>query len=688
MEVLASILFFVGGVVVSSFLSRFIPKVSTPLVQIVLGLLLSRLPFFPRVDFDPMLFMVLFIAPLLYDEARSIDKVALHRNLKLSLSLAVGLAVATMAAVGFALHAAWPAIPLAGALALGAALGPTDAVAVSSLGREAALSERQSAILKGESLFNDATGIVGFQFAIGALILGEFRVGRAIGEFLVMFVGGTLLGLVVGHVMNRLFETMRAMGWEDTTSRILMEVSAPPLLYVGAEELGVSGVLAVVTAGLVARFDRTGVGPNVSRTNIVSSSVWSVIGFSLNGTVFLLLGLQLPDVMSASWRDPNVSNAMLIGLIAIACLVSVGMRLLWVSAMLWLSRDQRTGRRRPMTWERWRSALVMTIGGPKGTVTLALMMTMPLNLGTSGASFPMRGELLFVASGVIVVTLLLANFALPLLAPDRTQGVRAAMDGKRRPIVIEVLRRTIGELGDRSTPETRPAVEAVIASYMQRIDRLKRGNGLAYGDYTSALQIQALAWEYRCVKDRAASLPEDSAERAAADMLVEHIGTALSHLGSIDERESPLDTLVRRVHQRISWLRRRWRSLIRRAIGRIRRSAPMISDDVVFECQRRLQLEAFNTVIARLYDELDGSRFPPEEVSALIVEYRRAKTALVARPNVGRGAARIGEIERVKRESYAIELEIIDRMARDGEITRADVKALRSNVFVMSVDAA
>ena len=122
MTELTLVLCIVGAVVVSSFLSRFIPKVSTPLVQIVLGAIASQLPFFPDVTLDPELFMVLFIAPLLYLEARSINKTSLLKNLKLSLSLAIGLAIATMVAVGYVTHAAWPAVPLAAALALGAAL--------------------------------------------------------------------------------------------------------------------------------------------------------------------------------------------------------------------------------------------------------------------------------------------------------------------------------------------------------------------------------------------------------------------------------------------------------------------------------------------------------------------------------------------------------------------------------------
>ena len=421
MAVFELILCIIAAVVVSSFVSRFVPKVSTPLVQIVLGVLVTYLPFFPDATLDPELFMVLFIAPLLYLEAHEIDKSALLKTLDLSLSLAIGLAIVTMAVVGFTLHAVWPSITLASALALGAALGPTDAVAVSSLGKEASLTQRQRSVLKGESLFNDASGIVGFQFALAAAFTGEFAVGQAAGEFVISFFGGTLFGLVIAAVANWLFETVRSLGWETTTTRILMELFLPFLLYLGAEEFNVSGILSVVAAGLFIRFDRTGVGPNVARTNIVSTSVWGVLSFSLNGAVFILLGMQLPRAMRASWSDPYISNTALIGIILLVTLVVIALRFFWIAAMLRVARDTITGQRRKMAPERWRSAAVMTFGGPKGTITLSLMFTIPYYIA-GGAPFPMRDELIFIASGVIIVTLLLAQLPVTAIGPEPWQG--------------------------------------------------------------------------------------------------------------------------------------------------------------------------------------------------------------------------------------------------------------------------
>lgn len=686
MAVFEMILYIIAAVVLSSFLSRFIPKVSTPLVQIALGIVLSQLPFFPDVELDPELFMVLFIAPLLYLEAHEINKTQLIKSLKLSLSLAIGLAIATMVAVGFLLHAIWPIVPLAAALALGAALGPTDAVAVSSLSNEASLSQRQVGVLKGESLFNDASGIVGFQFAIAAATTGVFQVGEAIGEFVVSFIGGTLFGVVVGLVTNWLFETIRSLGWETTTTRILMELFLPFLLYLGAEALGVSGILAVVAAGLLINFDRTGIGPNVARTNIVASSVWSVLSFSLNGTVFILLGMLLPGAMRASWSDPSISNWTLIGVIGVVSLIVIAMRFLWVSGMLRITRHETTRQRRKMTKERWRAAAVMTFGGPKGTITLSLMFTIPYTIA-SGEWFPMRDELIFVAGGVILVTLLLANFLLPVLAPNRSGDPSKEIN----EISVEVLRRTVEELAERATDENRAAIMPIIDSYTKRITRIKQQLGATDPAGYQELQLAALNWEKEYVKQRLADIKahplEDKAaqetEVEACERLLDQIMKTLRHT-STDHDSAHIVWMLR---GRFRALQRHTTLLGRRIAGKIRRTAPLATDDEVFARSRQIQCDAIDHVIDHLYDEMGGEHYDTEYCSSLLLDYRRAAATLRSRPSVGNSAQMITKVEEYKRESYGIELGVIQDLYEAGEITRAQSRQLRRNVYVMSVDA-
>lgn len=681
MEIFTLILCVIGAVLLSSFLSRFIPKVSTPLVQIALGALASQLPFFPDTQLDPELFMVLFIAPLLYLEAHEINKSELLRSLSLSLSLAVGLAVATMVGVGFTLHAIWPAAPLAAALALGAALGPTDAVAVSSLSHEASLSSRQIGVLKGESLFNDASGIVGFQFAVAAAMTGTFEVGAAVNEFLLSFFGGALLGIVMGVVINWIFETSRSMGWETTTTRILMELFLPFVLYLTAESLQVSGILCVVAAGLLIRFDRTGIGPNVSRSNIVASSVWSVLSFSLNGSVFILLGMLLPDAMRAAWQNPDISNLALGGFILAVALVVVGMRFIWVSAMLRIARDEQSHQRRRMTAERWRSAVVMTFGGAKGTITLSLMFTIPYTIA-NGHWFPMRDELIFIAGGVIIITLLLANFILPLAAPrNSVQDTRKIMQ-----TTIEVLRRTVEELAARVTDDNRRAIMMIIDSYTKRISRLKHRLGSTDASDMVNLQIAALEWEKDYVKARlnvARETPDNHMEIEVCERLLDQIMHSLRH--AITDHDSA--HALWQIKGRLRSVQRRTTLLARRVGEKIRRSTPIVSEDQIYVRMQAMQIDAFDYVIEQLYEQMQGTTYKTEDCSALLLDYRRAEATLKSRPNMGISADLIAQTEEYKRESYGIELGVIQDMLEEGLISRSMARQLRKNVYVMGVDA-
>lgn len=686
MSVLILILCILGAVLLSSFLSRFLPRISTPLVQIVLGLIASQMPFFPDVQLDPELFLVLFIAPLLYLEAHEINKSQLLKSLKLSLSLAIGLAIFTMVVIGFSLHALWPMFPLAAALALGAALGPTDAVAVSSLSHEATLTQRQIGVLKGESLFNDASGIVGFQFAIAAAVTGQFRVTEAAWEFLITFFGGAIFGCIVGVLANWVFESSRQLGWETTTTRILMELFLPFLLYLGAEAVHVSGILSVVAAGLVIRFDRTGIGPNVARTNIVASSVWSVLSFSLNGAVFILLGMLLPGAMRTSWDNPMVSNYTLLAIILCVSALVVGLRFLWVSGMLRLARAQDSHKRRRMTPERWRSAAVMTFGGAKGTITLSLMFTIPYTIA-DGEWFPMRDELIFIAGGVIIVTLLLANFLLPVIAPN------SAKDASRETTEasIEVLRRTVEELAELTTDENRSAVMVVINSYTQRIGRLKNQLGTIDPSARIELQIDALNWEKEYVKRRLAEFRLDPtlSERErevnveACERLLDQIMDTLRHTNTKHDSSHVVWQVKGRAHS----AQRRLVLLSRRAANTIRRSTPLVNESEIYASLRNLELGAFDHVIDRLYEEMSNTTYGTEYVSSLLMDYRRAEAALKSRPNMANSASLVTQIEDVKRESFGIELSVIQNMVEAGDITRAQARQLRKNVYVMSVAA-
>ncbi|WP_414630305.1 cation:proton antiporter [Bifidobacterium actinocoloniiforme] len=723
-----------AAVVVSSFLSRFVPRISTPLVQIALGAALALLPEFSHMQLDPELFMVLFIAPLLYHEAHTIDKPELLKSLNLSLSLAIGLAAFTMLMVGVLLHAVWPMYPLAAALALGAALGPTDAVAVSSIGEDADLSKRQRSILAGESLFNDATGVIGFQFAILTAVTGAFSPVHALGSFLASFIGGIAFGAIMGPVTNWVFETARRLGWESMTTRILMELFLPFLIYLAAQNwLHVSGVLAVVATGLLIRFDHTGVGPNTSKTNIVSTSVWKVLSFGLNGAVFIILGILLPSAIMTSWGDRKVGNPTLLAAIALVSCTVIAVRFVWVAGVLYFATDPGTGKRIPMNKRRLRSAAVMTLGGPKGTITLSLVLTIPYTLA-SGADFPMRNELIFVAAGVIIVTLLLANFGLPLLAPAKENGPEAPKVEKS----IEVLRRTVEELSSRADDSNRLAVQHVITLYNQRIARMKSQIGAYNPQEPQALQLQTLQWERDYMEaeldsiqreeDRASqnaasqgpagmtakgartrnsaasdesggrnghegadgeahgnaepggdrqqepTYSQESREQAASTIL-DHITNSLAHLDQGSEFKWHLHIAVRRAQ-----------GLARHLIHRLRHVTPKISDNEVFLAGRQIQADLNHHVVEQLYAELGKGRYKTEDLLATIINHQLIESSAEGRTEFGETPKIRESVEEVKSEGYTVELSVIQDMVEAGEISRGQARDLRRNVYVMQVD--
>ena len=524
------------AVLASSLIDQIIPRVSLPLIQIVIGLLIAVVAGGEvEVTLDPELFLVMFIAPLLYDEAKHADKQALWRERKPVLSLAIGLVVATTLVIGFLLNAFVPSIPLAAAFALGAALGPTDAVAVSSLSKQVDIPKRQASMLKGELLLNDASGIVSFQFAIAAVVTGSFSLVDAGVDFLVEFVGGLLLGILLGLLGNWVVKRARSIGVENTNFHVLFEVLIPFLIYLVANVCHVSGVIAVVVAGLINVTSPKGViGPSVSRMNIVSGSVWHVLTYALNGIVFVLLGTQLPLAMQDAWENVRITNSTLILLVFGLTFVLLATRFLWVLAMD-LYHVRRDEKRRFGKGD-LRSALITTFCGAKGTITLSIMFSIPTYAvyGPPNVPFPQRELLIFLACGVIVCTLLLATFVVPLLAPARDKGEEELRRiDQDAATTMDIMREVIEMLTAQQTRENRAETQAVIRSYNDRLARIKANNGIE-SEMNVELRVQALMWEY----ERAMELMERGVRLGADVPYCIMRGTALSE--GIGEILTPL----------------------------------------------------------------------------------------------------------------------------------------------------
>lgn len=478
MEYLVIALLYVGAVLVSSVLDQFLRGVSLPLVQMAVGVAIYFFADLPiDVTINSELFLVMFIAPLLFDESRNISNRILWDNRNTVLSLAIALVVVSVLVVGFVLHWLVPSISLAAAFALGAALGPTDAVAVASLGKTVKLGSRQKASLLGEALLNDASGIVSFQFAIAAAVTGSFSLADASWTFVVEFVGGIVLGLFLGAIAFFIMQRMRRAGVESATVHVCFELFLPFFVYLVATRFHVSGILAVVAAGLLISYipQRMTVRSRSfstfsTRLNIASESVWHLFSFALNGVIFVNLGIVLSSTLAPALQENSADLFWIFSLVLILTAVIVGVRFLWILCADLLSDNPETGKRMKLGGPAIRNALVTTLCGPKGAVSLSIASTIPFTVA-SGAVFPQRDLLLFLVCGVIVVTLLLANFVVPLIAPKSETDDDDELDPEYE---IEMIQNVISGLKRRQTIENKQATGRVMRMYHRRLTAARR----------------------------------------------------------------------------------------------------------------------------------------------------------------------------------------------------------------------
>lgn len=423
---------------VSKLVGRVIP-LPLPLVQIAAGALLAWPTLGLHVALDPELFLFLFLPPLLFADGWRMPKRDLWRLRGPILTLAVGLVLFTVVGAGYFIHWILPSIPLPVAFALAAVLSPTDAVAVSAITQDR-LPTPLMHMLQGEALMNDATGLVTFKFALVAAITGAFSLAEASVTFVLVALGGLAIGVALSWLVGRLRAWMIARGWDDPATHVVFMLLLPFAAYVLAERLGASGILSAVAAGMMQSW--LDLLPRQTSTRLLNRSVWSLLEFSFNGLIFLLLGLQLPDIIKAvTSHEVSLWPTLLwrcLDVVAIFAVLVV-LRFVWVQSiwrLIGVIRRWR-GKEDLVLVPNARSCWLLTIGGVRGAVTLAGVMSVPL-LISAGKAFPERDLLIFIAAGVILLSLVSACIALPLLL----RGVTKSPDDTLRQEAKEAWRRT------------------------------------------------------------------------------------------------------------------------------------------------------------------------------------------------------------------------------------------------------
>ena len=406
---------------VTGIIARYIRAIPLPLIQIMLGAALSWPQKGLHIDFDPGLFMLLFIPPLLFADGWRIPKrefFALYRPI---LRLAFGLVLFTVIGMGYLIHWMIPEIPLTVAFALAAVISPTDAVAVSAITRNLGMPAHTMHVLEGESLLNDASGLVALKFAIAATLTGLFSWTQVTQEFLWIALGGLAVGAAVGWGFSYLRDTVtRRLGDVAATQMVLLLVLLPFAAYLLGEKFGVSGILAAVAAGVATNFGDLNRADYISE-RMQTAGTWAMVESAFNGAIFLLLGLQLPSIIGVTLRDAGHDWWILVGYVAIISIALLSLRWIWL--MLGVSRSlhkaHHAGKlvKKPDLWLN----LATTLAGIRGAVTLAGALSVPLLLN-NGQPFPARDMLIFLATGTILFTLVIGSIGLPLVL-RRVQAV-------------------------------------------------------------------------------------------------------------------------------------------------------------------------------------------------------------------------------------------------------------------------
>ncbi|CAO98121.1 Na+/H+ antiporter [Erwinia tasmaniensis] len=419
MEIFFTILILTLVVSLSGVAARIIPfQIPLPLVQIAMGALLAWPTFGLHVDFDPELFLVLFIPPLLFaDGWKTPTSEFLHHGREI-LGLALVLVLITVVGIGYLIYWLVPGIPLLPAFALAAVLSPTDAVALSGIVGEGRIPKKIMGILQGEALMNDASGLVSMKFAV-AVTMGTmvFTVSGATLEFLKVAIGGLLAGIAICWLYGKSLRLFSRWSGDDPATQTVLLLLLPFASYLIAEHIGVSGILAAVAAGMT--ISRSGIirqAPLAMRLR--ANSVWQMLEFVFNGMVFLMLGLQLPGILEVSLNqanaDPNVELWALFASVVLIYVALMIVRFGWLWTMRLISR--RMLKKRPMEFSSYstRELLIASFAGVRGAITLAGVLSIPLLL-TNGNDFPARYELVFLATGVILFSLLVGVMVLPVL---------------------------------------------------------------------------------------------------------------------------------------------------------------------------------------------------------------------------------------------------------------------------------
>jgi len=673
MDLLMTILLLMVCLLISNITSHYIPSIPTALTQIALGVIIAFIFKHNSFELEEEWFFLLFVAPILYNDGKYFPREELWKMRRSIFGNSLILVLLTTIGGGYFIHWMIPEIPLTAAFALAAILSPTDPVAVNGIAKRIHIPEKVLNLVKGESLINDASGIVAFNYAIAAVVTGYFSLREAILNFSYVFLIGAALGLIFALLLTLIRFNLRKEGINDVIFHSLLQILAPFGIFIVTEELlHASGVIAVVVAGIVHSLTSKRFETSIAEEQVLTENIWSIILFVLNGIVFLLLGLNIPLSMSETIADPNIGNLKAIGYVIAIGFVILAIRFVWsyISAFY----EYRLNKSKDIERPNVKIALLTSLTGVRGTVTMAGVLSIPFFLN-NGEVFPERSLILFLTAGVILFTLMAATVFLPFLCKGELKEEKKIIDKNlieaKNKLLLAGIKAIESEINDKNEAIAYELINEY--KHISRNLRFEQASNASEENFNQYNQQEIVEIQLIALKAERKYINE-LMDRNEVD---EEVFKALDK--SLDYRE---ESLLRNPSQDTMFLIRKLLRATKIFYGKYRKRKEIKLNNL--RLVKDIQLRSFQAAVESLEEYLTSHN--GSDVAHEVILYYRTMINRLKGTVVKYNEESIKQKEELRIKAMDIERSEVRYMYESGEITREQSNELRRYInYIESV---
>ena len=414
MDKIYIIIAFLLAIVVSDLLSKIFNKVDLIFIQILMGIIISFLPFFREFQLNPELFMLIIIKPLIFNEAQKLSINELKKYFKPIFSLSLFFVVISVIIMGVMVNNIIPEISLSTAFIIAAIIIPTNSGIVKSLSEKLQFPKHTFHILEGESLFNDSIAILIFELALSVNLTKKFELNELIYEFFFVILGGILVGAILGFIIIRVRYYITKFNFETPSMLVVIQLITPFVVYIISEHyLHVSGIIAVIISGIMHGIEKPLLNLKSTKLQVISNSTWEVISYILDGSVAILLGLILPSILENIIKYDITIFIKLLFMAIFIYIVFVSLRFLWV-----LFQQQKFMINNKN--DKYKQSFIYAISGVHGTLNLVIALLLPETTNNSNI-FVFREELIFISLLVVLISIMIPAILFPIILTHKEE---------------------------------------------------------------------------------------------------------------------------------------------------------------------------------------------------------------------------------------------------------------------------